>query len=62
MRSGLSNDFMLLFILCIVCSHMQLLVGNVGNGSEPIVCMELTQPISEKPCRDHYTAGRYSFC
>ena len=51
MGSGLSNDFMLLFILCIICLHMQLLVSNVGNGSEPIVCMPLMQSTSEKPCR-----------
>ena len=48
---GLSSDFMLLFILCIICLHMQWLVSYVGNGSEPIVCKPLMQSTSEKPCR-----------
>ena len=56
MGSGLSSDFMLLFILCIIL-FAQLLVSNVGNGNEPIVCnavnfREAMQTVVD-PHKDH---------
>ena len=54
MGSGLSSDFMLLFILCIIL-FAQLLVSNVGNGndgSNAVNFREAMQTVVD-PHKDH---------